>query len=349
MDIRTITDQDREQFNSIVSHPLQSFEWGEFREKTGVKVVRRGFFDGGKLVSGFQLTIHKIPHTPFAIGYLPKGSWPGWELLEELKKIGKEEKCIFIQLEPNVIRSKNQELRIKGLVPAAHSLFTRFNFVLDLIKSEEEILKNMHQKARYNIKVAQKNGVEVAVDNSEKAFKEYLRLTNETTKRQKFYAHTQKYHQLMWETLRARSGWRVADGLSAHLLVAKYKPSATSHEPHAPKILTSWILFVFKDTLYYPYGASSSENREVMASNLVMWEAIKFGKRLGLKKFDMWGALGPNASKNDSWYGFHSFKEKYGPEHVEYIGSYDLVISPVLYQAYKIADKLRWLMLRIKK
>jgi len=127
--------------------------------------------------------------------------------------------------------------------------------------------------------------------------------------------------------------------LTAHLLTAKYKN----------KILTAWILFVFKDTLYYPYGASSSENREVMSSNLMMWEAIRFGKNLGLKKFDMWGALGPNPDKKDPWYGFHSFKEKYGPEHLEYIGSYDLVINPILYQLYKVADKLRWIMLRLKK
>lgn len=113
------------------------------------------------------------------------------------------------------------------------------------------------------------------------------------------------------------------------------------------KILTAWVLFVFKDTLYYPYGASSSENREVMASNLIMWEAILFGKKLGLKKFDMWGALGPGPDPKDPWFGFHNFKEKYGPGHVEFIGSYDLVINPLLYQGYKLADKLRWFYLKL--
>ena len=80
-----------------------------------------------------------------------------------------------------------------------------------------------------------------------------------------------------------------------------------------------------------------------------MWEGIKFGKKLGLKKFDMWGAMGPSPDTKDPWYGFHSFKEKYGPEHVEFIGGYDLVINPILYQAYKIADKLRWLILKFSK
>jgi lipid II:glycine glycyltransferase (peptidoglycan interpeptide bridge formation enzyme) len=318
-------------FNKKVTHPLQSFEWGEFREKTGVKVVR------GK---DFQLTIHKIPYLNYNIGYLPKGNLPNKKLIEELRKIGKENNCIFIQLEPNIRSSTlNSQFSTFNLIPAAHPLFTRYTFILDLTKNEEELLAGMHQKTRYNIKVAQKHGVEIVEDNSDKAFKEYLKLTEETTRRQKFFAHTPRYHKLMWETLKTnnKSGMK-NDKLSAHLLLAKYKN----------KILTAWIVFVFKDTLYYPYGASSTEYRETMASNLMMWEAIKFGKKLGLKKFDMWGALGPDPDHKDSWYGFHRFKQGYGGELVEFVGSYDLVINPMVYQIYKLADKIRWLVLKFK-
>jgi len=227
-----------------------------------------------------------------------------------------------------------------NLVPAAHPLFTKYTFVLDLTKSEEELLKNMHPKTRYNIKVAQKHGVKVVEDNSDRAFKTYLKLTNETTKRQKFFAHTQEYHKLMWQTLKIvnnKSSIVNKDKLAAHLLLAKYKKET----------LVAWILFTFKETLYYPYGASSNEHKETMASNLIMWEAIKFGKKLGLAKFDMWGALGPNPDPKDPWYGFHKFKQGYGGKLVEFIGSYDLVINPILYELYKIADKLRWVLLRI--
>ena len=96
MDIRTISPEQHQDFDLVVTHPLQTYEWGNFREKTGVKVIRRGFFEGEKLIGGFQLTIHKIPNTPFTIGYLPKGENPTQQLIEELKEIGKEEQCIFI-------------------------------------------------------------------------------------------------------------------------------------------------------------------------------------------------------------------------------------------------------------
>lgn len=317
--------------NSLVNHPLQSEEWGKFREKTGIKVIR---------ADAFQLTIHKIPYFKSTIGYVPKGDLPNEKTIEDLKKIGKEENCIFIQLEPKIENRGKINLKRLGLTPSAHPLFTRFNFELDLSKSEEELLKNMHPKTRYNIKIAQKHNVKIEEDNSEEAFLEYLKITKEITKRQGFFAHTQSYHRLMWETLRPESKNEKPDfnKLTAHLFIAKYQK----------EILVTWILFIYKDTIYYPYGASSSNHRETMASNLMMWEAIKYGKKLGLKKFDMWGSLGPNADKNDSWYGFHRFKQGYGPRLVEYVGSYDLVINPYLYKLYVLADKIRWAILKKK-
>lgn len=360
MSTKDITETEKLAYNAVVSHPLQSYEWGEFRKKTGVTVIKKGIYENEKLTSGFQLTIHRIPHTPWTIGYLPKGNLPDKNLVEELKAVGKKYRCVFIQLEPNVIAKPSSSFQLTSLHFAAsvHPLFTKYTLQLDITKSEEELLKNMHPKTRYNIRVAQKHNVEIAEDSSEKAFKEYLRLTNETTKRQGFYAHTPTYHTLMWETLRPNmsSGARAAarsqqsageDGrlkmedpeLSAHLLTARYKE----------KILTTWILFIFKDTLYYPYGASSNENRETMASNLLMWEAIRFGKKHNLKVFDMWGALGPTPDAKDPWFGFHRFKTGYGPTLVEFVGSYDLVLNNTLYQLYKGANVIRWLLLKRKR
>lgn len=336
MNFIDITQNKRREYNSVVTHPLQSYEWGEFREKTGVKVIRKGQVKNGKIIDGFTITIHKVPRTKFTIGYLPKGNTPSKEIIAELYKIGKEQNCIFIQLEPNLINN-SQFITPDSLKPSFHPLFTKYTFVLDLTKGQDELLKNLHSKTRYNIKVAKKHCVKVEIDNSSKAFKGYLKLTDETTKRQKFYAHTAGYHSKMWDALQSTSIDRKK--LQAHLITAKYKN----------KTLTTWVLFTFNDTLYYPYGASSSENRNVMASNLIMWEAILFGKKLGLKHFDMWGALGENPDKNDPWYGFHKFKEGYGAQHTEFVGSYDLLINPVFYQLYKIADKARWVYLKIKK
>jgi lipid II:glycine glycyltransferase (peptidoglycan interpeptide bridge formation enzyme) len=308
-------------------HPLQSLKWGQFREKTGIKVVRE---------NGLQITIHPVPHTKYTIGYLPKGPDIDQAMLKQLLEIGKKENCIFIQLEPNIERANHKKYHLQNLFESSHPLFTKYTFILDLTKSEDELLKNMSQKTRYNIRVAEKRGVKVIEDSSDETFEEYLRLTRETTTRQNFYAHGEKYHRLMWETLKDQKS--DTNQLSAHLLKATYND----------KVLVTWVLFVLGDTLYYPYGASSSEHREVMASNLMMWEAIKFGKKLGLKKFDMWGSMGPNPDTKDPWYGFHRFKEGYGPKLTEFVGSYDFVINKKMYFAYKLLNRIRWVILRLK-
>lgn len=338
MNFIDVEEKNWEKFNKTVIHPLQSYEWGEFRRLTNVQVIRRATSD---FKTAYTMTIHKIPKLPYFIGYIPKCTYPKKEMLEDIKIQAGKYKCIYVQLEPDEVKTQDNELKMEGfdIRKSFHPLFTKYSFVLNLTPSEDELLKNMHSKTRYNIRVAQKHNVSVVEDNSEKGFQEFLKLYNETTKRQKFYAHTPAYHKRLWETLCEANKNKTMNHLSYHLLHAFYNK----------KVLTSWVLFSFRDKLYYPYGASSREHREVMASNLLMWEAIRLGKKLGLRKFDMWGALSENPNPQDPWYGFHKFKQGYGATLTEFIGSYDLVIMPKLYEMVKIADTARWIILNLKK
>ncbi len=324
MDLRKISEKQKIQYDKLVTHVMQSWQWGEFRKSMGLKVLRYGLFDGSTLKVAFQITFHKIPFINNYVGYMPKGLFPDKELAEALKKIGQENNCAFIKLEPNVVlRAKpegsptNNEFHL-----SPKPLFSKYNFLLDLTKSEGELLKNMHPKTRYNIRVAQKHRVKVEERTDNKALDIYLKLYFETTRRQGFAGHNENYHRTVWQTLK--------DTNMARLLIATYKG-----EP-----LTAWMLFIFKDTLYYTYGGSSIKHKEVMSNNLVCWETIKLGKKLGLKKFDMWGALGSNPNPKDPWIGFHNFKKGYGGTLVEYIGTYDYVLNWPIYWLFTIVDRL---------
>lgn len=328
--IITVKPEDKKAFNKKALHPLQTWEWGQFRQKTGIGVVRLGRYKDNKLVETAQITFHPIPFTDKKIGYFPKGPIPSRQMLGKLFETGKKENCVFIKLEPNIpINTKSIDVFTSQphIRQSPHPLFTKYTFQLDLTKSEDDILKDMHSKTRYNIKVAQKNGVEVREENNISAFNNYLGLLFETTRRQKFYAHNQKYHQLMWETLHP--------GGIAHLLNAKIKDGGKEIT------LVSWILFLLNGVLYYPYGASSGKFRNVMASNLMMWEAIRFGKKHKAAIFDMWGSLGPSPDVNNPWYGFHRFKEGYSPRLAEFAGSFDIIIDPFKYKIYSLLYKIR--------
>jgi lipid II:glycine glycyltransferase (peptidoglycan interpeptide bridge formation enzyme) len=344
--IRLAAEEDHASWDEKATHPLGSWAWGEFRAGMGIDVVRLVQRNATKLTGAWQITFHKLPATPFTIGYFPKGPMPSKTMLRAIMDIGRAKRAVLIQLEPNVKKEEIKSLRdqtLKQLLslqqtsaptiplrPSHRPLFTKYNFILDIRPSEAELLRSMHHKTRYNIRVAQKHGVVVSEETSEEGFAAYLKLLSETTGRQKFYAHNEAYHRRMWETL-SKAG-------IAKLFTARVNGEAAA----------AWIIFAFHDTIYYPYGTSSREFRETMAPNLLLWEIIRWGKARGYSFFDLWGALGPTPDQNDPWYGFHRFKEGYRPELVEYVGSFDLVLRPAMYKFYQLADTLRWKILKSK-
>ncbi len=297
-----------------MTHPLQTLGWEEFRNKWGNVTVR---------VDGNLLTLHKIPFLNKKIAIFEKGPAPTPKMLDALKNFGKKNNLIFIKLEPNIEKKPDLEklLRAEGAVPGK-TLFTPTTFQIDLTKSEDELLKSFGSKTRYNIRLAERKGVTVTDDNSDIAFEKYLELTKETTQRDKFFAHSAKYHRLMWDVL-SKEG-------VAYLLTAKYNN----------EILVTWIVFLKDEVLYYPYGASTHSHKEVMAPNLMMWEAIKFGKKMGAKSFDLWG--------REVGKGFTKFKEGYNPKVVEFLGTWDLVIDNNSYYLYRLMETVRWPILRLK-
>lgn len=330
-EIKVVKEDRKLEFNQLALHPLQSWEWGEFRKAQGYKVVRLGAMEGNQLKNVFQLTFHKIPYTSFVIGYLPKSLLPTREIVMKLKEIGRENNAIFIKIEPCVENSQSPITNHQSLdLVRGKSLFTKYSSVIDLTKNEGELLKSFKSKTRYNIRLAQKYGVTVKEDNSKEAFEKYLGLLFETTGRQGFYAHNKEFHRKQWQILQPA-------GIS-HLLTASY----------CGQILAAFLLFVFNGVLYYPYGASTREHKELMAPTLLMWEAIKFGKKKDCKSFDLWGDIEPNPPASHPYFGFHRFKEGFSPKLVEFVGTYDLVINPNLYKIYQVIDKLRWKLLHLK-
>jgi lipid II:glycine glycyltransferase (peptidoglycan interpeptide bridge formation enzyme) len=305
------------EWNQYAGHPLQTWEWGEFKRSTGNDVSR---------VASFQITWHKISWMPWTIGYLPKSSLPDLSEIKEIEAEAKHKRAILVRMEPDAIRQEGKRwLRSYGeILKPGRRFFTPHTFWLYLDKPEEELLAAMHPKARYNIRLAQKKGVVVKEDNSQEAFERYLDLTfGETTERQKFYAHDREYHRKMWQHMHP-------SGI-AHLFTASYQG----------KILVAWIIFGWQNKIYYPYGASSVEHRDVQAPSLMLWETARWGKKHGYQIYDLWGA--------EEGKGFNRFKEQFSPQLVEFIGTHDLVINSFLYPLFRLAEELRWKVLRAIK
>jgi len=335
---RILYPEEKTKYQKLINHPLQTWEWGDFKEKEGRKVVRLGVFEKDRMISAYQVSFHSIPKLPHTIGYLPRGPRITKEMLSALRSIARENRCIFIKLEPDRIHKThtpeekliNPKPKFSDLLPSPKSNFWPFTFTIDLRKQEDELLSSMHKKTRYNIKVAQKHRVQIIENNSPSGFNQYLDLLFATAKRQNIYFHTRSYHQKMYKILKSTG--------MLHILLAKYQG----------KVLSAFMLFKLKDRLFYPYGASSSDHRETMASTLLMYNTILLGKKLNCKTLDLWGSLGPRAKEKDFSYGVHRFKQGFGGTLTQFIGSYDFVLNPALYKLYIKADSIRWKLLRLR-
>jgi lipid II:glycine glycyltransferase (peptidoglycan interpeptide bridge formation enzyme) len=310
-------------------HIVQSPEWSNFKNSFGTKSIK---------VDDIFFTKHKIPFLPFFVGYSPRVNFLSQAFdLKKLKKIAQEEKCITIRFDvPNVLKNNANESSVKSLLGnffvSPKSTFAKNNVLTDISGTLEQIAEKFNQKGRYNIKLAEKKGVTVSEVNTQTGIKIFYELLKETAKRQNFLPHSYEYYKQAFETLH-KSG-------NASILIASFE-----NEP-----LTAWMLFYKDSILYYPYGASSTQHKNLMASDLVIWEAIKLGKQKNCTVFDMWGATNDEKSP---WWGFTQFKLKFGGELVEYIDSYDFVINHFVYKMFNTAYAAFWavrkLILRIIK
>ena len=88
----------------------------------------------------------------------------------------------------------------------------------------------------------------------------------------------------MWQELRQAQGKLSESNLNARLFWQSIKV----------KFLLLGFYSLSKILFTIPTAHQVTNIGEAMASNLMMWEAIKFGKNWGLKSLTCGGALGPN-------------------------------------------------------
>ena len=308
------------------THILQTQQWANFKASYGSEAVK-----AGKIF----YTKHAIPFTSTFYAYCPRIN-PSDIDFKKLKQSLEKNNCIACHFDvPNIIRGSAEEntaLEIleRHCTKSPRDEFAKGNFILDLSPSLDKILENMHPKQRYNIKLAEKKGIKLRKSLDED-LNVFYTLYKDTAKRQGYFYRSRGYFEKILKAFKKDE--------IAHILTVEY-----NGEP-----LASWLLFIYDGVLYYPYGGSSTNYRNLQPNALIGWEAIKFGKKNKCEYFDMWGAAYDMQNEKDPYYGFTDFKRKFGGAHVQYIDSYDFVINGAAYHLFNTANTLRWKLLKILK
>ena len=200
--------------------------------------------------------------------------------------------------------------------------------ILDILKSEEEILAEMKQKTRYNIKLAEKKGVKIYDSREEKYIEEFLRLVKVTAQRDKITSHPDAYYRKMFEIIPSEI---------LKLYVAEFEG----------KIIAANLVLFFGKTATYLHGASASDHRNVMAPYLLQWRQIVDAKKAGCENYDFGGVKSYNTKhvtcNKNSWQGITKFKTGFAPdvETKKFPGCYDIILKPAKYNLYRALQKIK--------
>ena len=278
----------------------------------GRKIWRLAIRENGKIIVQALIIKNQLP-LGFSYLYCPRGplfqdnyNKEGLELLiNKIKYIAIKEKAFFFRIEP---LEKIDFIFLNRKIPSIQPNQTT---IMDLSLPEDEILKKMHSKTRYNIHLAKRKGVTIHESDDIECFWDLLK---RTTKRENFKSYSFVYYK------------KLLDCTFTKLYIAKYKN----------KILAAHLIIFFNQTAFYVHGGSSREFRQVMAPHLLHWHIIKEAKNMGCNFYDFWGV------DEKKWPGFTKFKMSFGGEKVVYPGTFDLPFSSFWYTLYKVGKSIRY-------
>ncbi|HLD61032.1 MAG TPA: peptidoglycan bridge formation glycyltransferase FemA/FemB family protein [Patescibacteria group bacterium] len=333
MEIITIDQSDRwdawllEQQGSF----LQSWGWGEVLRAEGKEVERLAVVDAGQVVAQAQVIYQNLPFG-WRYGFCAKG--PVFRKNEEVRMKNeeyillinflKEKSCIFFRIEPLQATSYKLQATVRDINP-------RTTTILDLSKSEDELLGAMQKKTRYSIRTAESKQVTVS---NKKDVQVLWQLLQQTGKRDKFNLHPKRrYESVLASTL-------------SHQIAAF----------QGDKVVATAIFVGFGNTFTYLYAASDYEYHDLLAPYLIQWEAIKLAKKLGYKQYDFFGIAPRKHDTRDTqngtggnydydrkhpYAGITKFKIGFGGEVVESPGTFDIILNSTSYHLYSWLRRLR--------
>ncbi len=327
---------------------LESHLWKKFQQAWGRRCLT--FFEKNKENNELLLFANVIEHSLPLVGkywYVPRGPVADNFFLKEAvsKKVvgdflaqiinkANEEKIGWIRIEPSsekILNFLTREIFKIGkeikIVKSTVDVQPKEIFVINIEKNEADLLADMKQKTRYNLRLAQKKKVEIVISREKKYIDNFIRLVKVTAERDKITAHPESYYQKMLEVIGQNN-------LKLYSAICN------------KKIIAANLIYYFGDTATYLHGASDNIYRNVMAPYLLQWRAILDAKKAGLKRYDFGGVktrINEQESKNNDWKGITKFKTGFSKSTKAIVlpGCYDIVLRRQKHLSYRVLQKIK--------
>ncbi|MBR2543101.1 peptidoglycan bridge formation glycyltransferase FemA/FemB family protein [Candidatus Saccharibacteria bacterium] len=308
---------------------LQSWDFYEFHIARGKKIVRRAVVVDGKIVAAYAGVIETAKRGKYlAIAGGPIMDFDNFELVravfEDIRRVGNELECVFVRVRPQWPESSESLALMQkmGLKRAPMYLSAEYVGILDLSKSEEEILAGASQGFRRKLRKAEKVGIEIDAETSDEAIKEFCRLEKLHAERQKYVAFSSEWLTKQFEAFR--------EGGEILIYTARFEG----------EILAMNFMIFYGPEASYHYGVSTELGTRYSAAPLLHMAAMREARKRGCVRYNLWGIVGP-LEKSHRFYGVSEFKRSFGCEELKYTPAHDLILKPMKYKVTKLIENSR--------
>lgn len=302
---------------------LHSWEWKEVQEADGEHVETLGFYLEHELVAiTLVITVNAkrgnhylVPHGPIV-----KDEKYLQEIISKLTEhlALSTERCVCLRIAPLIKKTPEnlETFSSLGFRNAPMHVHAELTWMLDITKSEEELLHGMRKTTRNAITKAQKEGVTVEIISDPTALERFWPLYEQTKDRHGFIPFHKSFIQSQAEIFGKDN--------AMFFTIAKYQDNDVAA-----------ALFIHSgNTVFYYHGASTK--LPVPAAQLLQWEAIKEAKKRGATRYNFWG-IAPEPSEGTlsrvegrhrhPFAGITVFKKGFGGYAIDYMHAQDLPLN----------------------
>lgn len=330
MSVRFATSEEISRWDAlIISNPdggnvFSSYQYALQKETGGYK--HRFLF-----VNKLAITVLEKNTPPLGkLWYLPKGpnitsSKALFDVLKALEPFAKKRGVFAVRIEAELPRTQQPTLTRHGLKKAAPIIPNPSTITLDLSPKLDDILMSLPQKGRHAIRRAERDGVTVEqVPTTDKNCHTMYKLLGQTAEGQ-FGIRSYNYYKTFWQRFE-KAGY-------GQLFFAFFEGT----------VVAGAYAMVFGTKSTYKDGASIRKRTAYGASHFLQWNVIAWAKNHGALIHDFCGSPPSDELDNPDHphHGIGLFKTAFNKTVTDYIGCYDLVISPVRYKAWtKLGERV---------
>lgn len=281
-------------------HPLQLWAWGQLKTAHGWNADRMFAYDEDQvIVAAAQILTRKLPVPLRAFSYVPRGPVGGQgssqdflELLADYVK--REHHSVTLSIEPD----STDFAFPQGWIPARNSVLPSKTIILDLSKSENELLNSMVKKTRQYIRKSTAEAITIKQVRSREDLEKCLEIYHDTSHRARFNVHSDQYYYDVFN------------------LMGEHSPVFAAYYEGYP-IAFLWLA-ISADTVFELYGGMNQMGQDLRANYALKWHAVLRTKEWGLTRYDFGGLIGDGVS---------NFKRSWAEADTDLVGTFDKPLS----------------------